>query len=79
MQDNFNTLVRKDIAQRSHIVQGERIDEKHPAGYRYLDEAYTFGILEEPVRFQINSNAGLLTQRLHDADEEGLVVYEFKS
>ena len=78
VEDDLDTLVREYVAERGHVVEGQGVNDKDSAsGYGYLDEADSLGVAEEAVSFQIESDAGLLSQRVHYAEEAGLVLYEF--
>ena len=78
VQNDLDVLVGEYIAEGSQVIEGKGVNEEYLAGgYGNLDQADALRVAKEAVRFQVEGDTGLLSQSLDDADEAGLVLYEF--
>ena len=78
VQDDLNALVGEYIAEGSQVIEGKGVNEEYLAGgCGNLDQTDALRVAKEAVGFEVEGDAGLLSQCLDDADEAGLVLYEF--
>ncbi len=74
---DFDALIGEQVAEGNHVVEREGVNEEYlSGGCGYLDEADALGVAKEAVGLEVEGDTGLCSERIHYAEEAGLVLYE---